>query len=292
MPLPTAFPPLELLKRQARRLLRDYRAADPEALRRFSARLPRMMERQRAGARPIRLADALLVVAREHGYPSWPQLVRANAATIRLIAPSPRLVARAQATERLALTVTALAAAGDITGLTRALLLPRRDLLAVRALLAGQSAAQVVVDALVAGLTDPSPRIRFDCAHALDHFAEERCVPALRRLLDDPVPRVRRMALHVLSCAPCKLTPLPTDDDLVARIVHHALTDPSIQVRRHAATALGACGIDPRAHDTLRQLLARERDLMLLREARGSLRRVGRQQASHDASQDLANVTE
>jgi len=55
---------LEQLRKQAKELVKDALAGDPEAL----ARL--------AGREPI-LARAQLVVAREHGYPSWPALVAA-----------------------------------------------------------------------------------------------------------------------------------------------------------------------------------------------------------------------
>jgi ankyrin repeat protein len=63
--LPTAAN-LEHLRKQAKALLRDHRAA-----------LPAAVERMRAHPRPPRepkLADAQLVVAREYGFPSWPRL--------------------------------------------------------------------------------------------------------------------------------------------------------------------------------------------------------------------------
>ena len=55
---------LEQLRKQAKELVRDARAGEPEALARLD------------GREPI-LARAQLVVAREHGYPSWPALVAA-----------------------------------------------------------------------------------------------------------------------------------------------------------------------------------------------------------------------
>ena len=55
---------LEQLRKQAKELVRSARAGDPEALARLD------------GREPI-LARAQLVVAREHGYPSWPALVAA-----------------------------------------------------------------------------------------------------------------------------------------------------------------------------------------------------------------------
>ncbi len=52
---------LEQLRKQAKELLRDARSGDPAAL-------------ERLGDLPVRLASAQLVLAREHGYPSWPKL--------------------------------------------------------------------------------------------------------------------------------------------------------------------------------------------------------------------------
>lgn len=79
--MPASLPPspsLEQLRNQARELLRAHKAGDPAAARRVAQHLPRL-----AGADPttvlrakLRLADAQLVVAREHGFPSWPALKR------------------------------------------------------------------------------------------------------------------------------------------------------------------------------------------------------------------------
>jgi ankyrin repeat protein len=54
---------LEQLRKQAKELVRAARAGDPDAL-------------ARLGDLPVRLASAQLVLAREHGYSSWPALVR------------------------------------------------------------------------------------------------------------------------------------------------------------------------------------------------------------------------
>jgi HEAT repeat protein len=107
----------------------------------------------------------------------------------------------------------------------------------------------------------------------LDHFADERCGEPLRRLVDDRVPRVRRMALHVLSCEVCKLSPLPADDDLLALVIEHTLGDPSINVRRHATVALGSCYQDSRAEAVLECLATQETDTAIRRQARQALRR-------------------
>ena len=60
-------PSTEQLRKLARELLRAHRAGQPEALDRVRRHHPR------PGA-AFRLADAQLVVAREHGFPTWPRL--------------------------------------------------------------------------------------------------------------------------------------------------------------------------------------------------------------------------
>jgi ankyrin repeat protein len=62
-----AAPSLEQLRKQAKDLLRAHRAGDPDAAVRVAAHHPQPDE-------PLKLAGAQLVVAREHGFPSWPRL--------------------------------------------------------------------------------------------------------------------------------------------------------------------------------------------------------------------------
>lgn len=71
-PLPSR-PSLEYARKEAKALLRDFRSGTPAAVERA----------QRQGAHPrvtdpteVRLADAQLVVAREHGFASWARLAR------------------------------------------------------------------------------------------------------------------------------------------------------------------------------------------------------------------------
>ncbi|WP_337169893.1 ankyrin repeat domain-containing protein [Gemmatimonas aurantiaca] len=67
-PLPE-HPSLEHLRKQAKDLLRHARAEDADARARLAA-----IDRGASGT-PATLADAQLVIAREHGFPSWPKLV-------------------------------------------------------------------------------------------------------------------------------------------------------------------------------------------------------------------------
>jgi hypothetical protein len=230
------------------------------------------------------LAQALLAVAREHSFPSWPKLkahVEALATHPASTTAAPSTTApasRASAARDLALESAGLALQGDALALAALFSrLPLRDILVVRAALAGTTAYTALVDALLAGLDHPDSRVRYNTAQALDHLADERCLAPLRRLADDPVPRVRRMALHALGCERRKLTPLPVppDDDLVGLLVERALAGPSISVRRHATAGLGGCCHDHRAVAALKNLLARETDAALLRNARWALARQG-----------------
>ena len=54
---------VEQLRKQAKELVRAARASEADAVARF-------------GDLPVQLASAQLILAREHGYPSWPALVR------------------------------------------------------------------------------------------------------------------------------------------------------------------------------------------------------------------------
>ena len=68
-PLPER-PSLQHLRKQAKDLLRDARSRDASAIARMTA-----VDRNASSAK-IMLADAQLVIAREHGFRSWPKLVQ------------------------------------------------------------------------------------------------------------------------------------------------------------------------------------------------------------------------
>jgi HEAT repeat protein len=157
--------------------------------------------------------------------------------------------------------------------------LGRRRTLAVRDEIVRRGRHAELVDVLVEGLEHPRARVRYNCAEALDHLADSRCAEPLRKALNDPVPRVRRAAIHSLSCDACKVVSLEAETDVVALVVAHALDDPSIRVRREAATALGGLR-DDRADAALEQLVARGSDEALVRNARWSLGRQAREAGS------------
>jgi ankyrin repeat protein len=73
-PLP-ARPSLEQYKKQAKELLKAYRSANVESIRRVKRNHPRFEKLAEPGFEisKFALADAQLVIAREHGFESWPK---------------------------------------------------------------------------------------------------------------------------------------------------------------------------------------------------------------------------
>lgn len=74
-------PNLAQYKKQAKELLAGCRARDPESLRRVRAVVrPTKSPSRRARAGTVTLADAQFVIAREHGFDSWPRFAKEIAA--------------------------------------------------------------------------------------------------------------------------------------------------------------------------------------------------------------------
>jgi hypothetical protein len=237
---------LEQLRKQARELLRNSRSGDREALDPRGGQFP-------GPSTTPHLARALAVIARENGFLSWPKLKAAVEQAVTVVAQpvltvrrrngrGPNKLPSRQYMEELYAYTLQLVALGDpfefalrpgpsgdywktISRMLRARLVERGDL-------------EPVVQLALRGLEHPNPRVRYNCAHALDWLGDERCVPALCQLLNDPVPRVRAIALRALSCDECKLTPLETRPELVQLAIDWAAHDPSRRVRRDAAWVL------------------------------------------------------
>src|SRR6267154_3157640 len=76
-PLPSR-PSLEQYKKQAKDLLKSCHVADAEAIRRVKANHPRFNKLSEVELRntKLALADAQLVIAREHGVESWPKFAK------------------------------------------------------------------------------------------------------------------------------------------------------------------------------------------------------------------------
>jgi|SRR3954470_9425892 len=93
--------------------------------------------------------------------------------------------------------------------------------------------------ALVAGLSDPHPRVRWWCISVLDHVPDARAIAAIEPLLDDPVPRVRRNAAHALGCVACKPEWYGTIAPATfVKLEALAAADDNARVRRDASIAL------------------------------------------------------
>lgn len=272
-----ASPSLDHLRGQAKSLLRAFLAGDVGARERLAAHLPRLVE-AKSQDRRVRLADAQFVLSREYGFPSWARLgtyVETTRSSVASASPLERRAARRQVLDALAASLLGWSRTHDPQALgARFALMPLRDILAVREHLNATGELSLVVDGLIEGLSHSEPRVRFDCANALDHLADERCAGPLRRLLSDPVPRVRRAALHALSCDACKLSPLASGQDLVPILIDMALHDSSIRVRRAAVLLLESHCRDGRVEETLRTL-SLDADLTVRRLSREILRRRG-----------------
>jgi Ankyrin repeats (3 copies) len=102
-----AHPNLEQYRKQAKELLKAFRGADTEALRRFRRGHPRFRKLAEAEVRSASpaLADAQLVIAREHAFESWPRFAkhiedmrRANSVVSKFEAAADAIVAGDEAT--------------------------------------------------------------------------------------------------------------------------------------------------------------------------------------------------
>ena len=188
----------EQLRKQARELLRQFRAGDAEALARCDAQF----------ARPpsvLQLAHAQFVLAREAGFASWPRL-KAYLETPRFVRRprGPKKLPSLRRLEQLYAYTLALVERGDAAAL--ALDMPpggwygRTTAVLLREIFLERGALDAVTSLIAKGLEHPNAKVRYECAHLLDSFGEDRCVPMLSRLLEDPAPRVRAIALHSLVC--------------------------------------------------------------------------------------------
>jgi|SRR5579884_3915489 len=107
------------------------------------------------------------------------------------------------------------------------------------------SVSDEVREALVTGVADPHPQVRWWCLQLLDHLPDPAVLPAVARALDDPVPRVRRQATHALGCQLCKPTwdrALPAG--VVASLTELAVGDENEKVRREAGQALASRSVE------------------------------------------------
>jgi HEAT repeat protein len=126
---------------------------------------------------------------------------------------------------------------------------PARRVAAIRELVGGITATElrhiapspVAIQALIEGLRDRSPQVRWWCVQLLDHLPDGSAIDALVAVLDDPVPRVRRNAAHALGCLACKPTwPSTLPPVAIARLEEVAATDDNPKVRAEARRSLAS----------------------------------------------------
>ncbi len=238
-PLPEK-PSLEQLKRQAKELLEKLRQGDPRAHQLFR----RCFQVAPEDRTTFKLTQAQLVLAREHGFRSWPHLAVWVADRTLPTDPSQLVQILGSRTRRV------------------------RAAVEIQLEFLGKAG----VDAAIAGLSDPDPRVRCGAADFMDHHADEDCVEKLRDMaLNDPVPYVRDMALHALGCQRCKPEPLAVDT--LDIIILRAKTEDSWKKRRGAVWSLAQRNTDPGVRETLEFLATHDPDPRVADAARGGLKR-------------------
>lgn len=121
-----------------------------------------------------------------------------------------------------------------------------------------RGALDAVTSLIVKGLEHPNAKVRYECAHLLDSYGDDRCVPTLTRLLEDPVPRVRAIALHSLVCDACKLAPMHSRPNRLALTIDWASNDRHRRVRQEATRVLSESN-EPEALAALRKLRVNRR---------------------------------
>ena len=153
-------------------------------------------------------------------------------------------------------------------------LMPLRIILELRSILLEIGQHALLVEKLLEGLKHSEARVRYNCALAMDHIADERCSEPLRALFEDTVPKVRRAALHSLSCETCKVTPLPMPGDLIETLSATAMSDLNIRVRRTAVDSLAETCTDPRVIPALQALEATNTDAGMQQRLKRALKTV------------------
>jgi len=191
------------------------------------------------------------------------------------VARRKRRAARQSLIRRVIDETVARAHAGDAAGLTRITPLGKEaEVRIVSEVSADPATLDMVVGVYIAGLQHPSPKVRYECAHALDRYGHVSAVEPLIRLSHDPVPRVRWMALHALSCNACKRQ-RPVALKAFERASELARNDDSVQVRRHATVAIGQLG-GVKARPMLEQIAVNDRDAIVRRNAQNMLRQLAK----------------
>lgn len=150
-------------------------------------------------------------------------------------------------------------------------------------------AGEAAIDDILDGLSHSNWRIRRWCAAFMDHYADDRCVEALIRALDDPIADVRRYAVHSIGCQPCKTAPLKVD--VVGLLIARIMNDSSLRVRRVAAHMLGCQAPDKRAVKALKAILQQETDNKLLSNAKWALEQHKNESRKNEEARKVTKKT-
>ena len=235
-------PSLEHLRNQAKALLRAFHDGEIPAL----ARINEHLSASPAGHHPpaVSLVSAQHVIAREHGFDSWPKLKR----HVLLLHENVQMLAH------LRMQVERFAS-------------PKRDWRTLQDA-AGElvKAGEAGLEAAIEGLGHANPAVRRECAGYMDHNGTDACVPRLQFVaLNDPIPVVRRSAVHSLTCQRCK--PCPLIGDIAGFLIEVALSDSNLHVRREALYGLCWEPSNAQAVAGLRQIMETESNDYLLKMA-------------------------
>jgi hypothetical protein len=218
---------LDYLESRAQALARDARKSDPTAVERILTHHPEWRRFWRS-RKTFGFSDARIVLAREHGFASWTELIdalqRGDAIRRNPSEGNPyfEMVDKFQIKEERIRWASIMSA------------LPGRMGKANR----GKPVSKEKLEALIWGLEHDNAVVRWMCLEHLDAHPDPSAIPHIVRRLDDPVPRVRWHAVHALACDACKDGASFLSFDVLDRLRHAAAADASQRVRRYAAQVL------------------------------------------------------
>jgi HEAT repeat protein len=116
---------------------------------------------------------------------------------------------------------------------------------------------------LLEAVSDPDPKVRHRACRLLDHHElDAEVAHRMVMAMNDPNRKVRNAALHALGCEGCK--PAGSENfpiDVVGLQIRSLRSDPSLRVRRSAASALMFQNpMEPRVRRAFHRVLRDETD--------------------------------